>query len=73
MLARVEQMKAIQAELDLFPMVLAEDFDYRPFWGAVVGAGVDDAEPSASELPRRLQVCMSCECVTTGWPWLCQW
>lgn len=54
MLARVEQMKSIQAELILFPMVMTQDFDYAPFWEAVVG--VDDAESSGSELPSRLLV-----------------
>lgn len=53
-LARVEQMKSIQAELILFPMVMTQDFDYAPFWEAVVG--VDDAESSGSELPSRLLV-----------------
>lgn len=53
-LARVEQMKAIQAELDPYPMVLHEEFDYKPFWAEVLGS--DGLEASEAQLPNRLQV-----------------
>ena len=49
-------MRSIQAEIDLFPMVLAEEFNYTRFWGGVVGIQETDAFGHEDKLPNRLQV-----------------
>ncbi|KAK9806596.1 hypothetical protein WJX73_006230 [Symbiochloris irregularis] len=53
---RVEQMRSLQAELELYPMQLDEDFDYEPFWGKLLATTAEEAEEaSLAELPNRLQ------------------
>lgn len=58
---RVEQMHSLQAELELYPMQLDEDFDYEPFWGKLLAIAAEEAdEASLAELPNRLQVLILC-------------